>query len=91
MARSTGALIDRLSLALFLALAKRYVECKRFGGFMFWFGILVTVLIVIGVSVLIGKMLTGRPRSPEERDRRRDHMNALKVSGALRHRKSNQP
>jgi hypothetical protein len=25
MARSTGALIDRLSLALFLALAKRYL------------------------------------------------------------------
>ena len=58
---------------------------------MFWFGILVTVLIVIGVSVLIGKMLAGGPRSPEQRDRRHDHMNALKMSGALRHRKSNRP
>lgn len=58
---------------------------------MFWFGILVTVLIVIGVSVLVGKMLNVGPRDPEDRDRRQEHMTALKMSGALRHRKSNRP
>jgi hypothetical protein len=56
----------------------------------FWIGILVLVLIVIGTSVLVGKMLS-RPRRPEDRERRHSEMMALKASGALRHRKSNRP
>jgi hypothetical protein len=55
----------------------------------FWFGILVVVAIVIGASVLIGKMLSG-PRAPKTGGRRHAEMMALKASGALRHRKSNQ-
>ena len=55
----------------------------------FWFGILVLVAIVIGASVLIGKTLSG-PRSPDARGHRHDDLTALKASGALRHRKSNQ-
>lgn len=57
---------------------------------MFWFGITITVLIIIGLSVLVGKMLTPRgPREPGPRDRRHENMQALKMSGALKHRKSN--
>lgn len=52
----------------------------------FWIGITVTLLIVIGASVLIGKMLSKPPRQPMNRDQQ---MNALKASGALKHRKSN--
>ena len=57
---------------------------------MLWF-ILIMVLVIIGASVLVGKMLSGGPRDPEARSRRHEHMNALKLSGALRHRKSNRP
>lgn len=57
---------------------------------MFWFGIFVVVALVIGASVLIGKMLS-RPRAPGAGDSRRDRMMALKASGALSHRKSNRP
>ena len=62
---------------------------------MEWF-ILIAVAIVIGASVLAGKMLSrpGRsqePEDPEDRDRRHERMMALKASGALRHRKSNRP
>jgi len=56
----------------------------------FWFGILVLVAIVIGASVLVGKILS-RPGGSEHRrgSRRQDDITALKASGALRHRKSN--
>lgn len=54
----------------------------------FWIGITVTILIVIGASVLIGKVLSKPPRQPMNRDQQ---MNALKASGALKHRKSNRP
>ena len=53
----------------------------------FWIWIVIVVLGVIGASVVIGKMLSGppaRPRSEQER------ITALKASGALKHRKSNQ-
>jgi len=52
----------------------------------FWIGILITVLVVVGASVLVGKTLSsprGEPRSRAEK------MHALKASGALKHRKSN--
>ncbi|HET9231488.1 MAG TPA: hypothetical protein VFO00_09375 [Vitreimonas sp.] len=55
----------------------------------FWFGILVVVAIVIGASVLVGKMLS-RPGGSEHRRSRHQEMMALKASGALKHRKSNQ-
>jgi len=56
----------------------------------FWFGIFVMVAIVIGASVLVGKVLS-RPRVPRDRGGRHSDMVALKASGALRHRKSNRP
>ncbi len=56
----------------------------------FWIGILVLVAIVIGGSVVVGKMLS-RPAAPQNRDRRHAQMMGLKASGALRHRKSNRP
>jgi hypothetical protein len=58
----------------------------------FWFGILVLVAIVIGVSVLVGKVLSRPGGSEHQRGNRRpDDLTALKVSGALKHRKSNRP
>ncbi len=57
---------------------------------MFWVGILVTFAIVIGLTVVVGKMLS-RPRNPEARSSRHQQMMGLKASGALRHRKSNRP
>jgi len=54
----------------------------------FWIGITITVLIVIGASVLIGKVLSKPARRPLNRDQQ---MTALKASGALKHRKSNRP
>ena len=56
----------------------------------FWFGILVLVTIVIGASVLVGKMLS-RPGGSEEPRGRNDKLLGLKASGALQHRKSNRP
>lgn len=53
----------------------------------FWLGVLVLFAIVIGTSVVVGKMLS-RPRS-REGGGRHQHMMALKASGALKHRKSN--
>jgi hypothetical protein len=53
---------------------------------MFWVWILITVLVIVGASVLIGRSLSkprGEPLNEHER------MTALKASGALRHRKSN--
>ena len=55
----------------------------------FWFGVLVLVAIVIGASVLVGKMLS-RPGRSEHRPTQNDKLLGLKASGALRHRKSNQ-
>lgn len=53
----------------------------------FWIGISITILIVIGASVLVGRMLSGPSRrEPRSRD---EQVSALKASGALRHRKSN--
>ena len=53
---------------------------------MFWVGILVMVAIVIGASVLVGRMLNNQSGG---RSARGDKVMALKASGALRHRKSN--
>jgi len=48
--------------------------------------IIVSVLVIIAASVVVGKMLS-RPRErPLSRESR---MTALKASGALKHRKSN--
>lgn len=52
---------------------------------MFWISIVVVVLVIVGVSVLVGSALS-RPRDPMTKHQR---MMALKASGALRHRKSN--
>lgn len=56
---------------------------------MFWVWILVAVIVIVGLSVLIGRALSrsgdGDPMSRQER------ITALKASGALRHRKSNRP
>lgn len=52
----------------------------------FWIGIGITVLIVVGVSVIVGKTLSRPPKQPISRH---DQMTALKASGALKHRKSN--
>ena len=52
----------------------------------FWIGIVIVVLTIIGVSVLVGKTLGKAKGIPRNRDAQ---MNALKASGALKHRKSN--
>jgi hypothetical protein len=59
---------------------------------MFWFGIGIAVLLVIGASVLIGASVgrRGGGRSGgDDRLSRREQLNALRASGALKHRKSN--
>jgi len=53
---------------------------------MFWIVIAVTVLVVVGGSVLIGRNLSRPKDQPLSKHER---MTALKASGALRHRKSN--
>jgi hypothetical protein len=55
---------------------------------MFWLWIGILALVIIGLSVFVGRMLS-RPRG--EPMSRQEKMTALKASGALRHRKSNQP
>jgi hypothetical protein len=55
---------------------------------MFWVGIIVMVAIIVGASVLVGKILS-QPGNPDDRRRRHAQMAALKASGALGHRKSN--
>jgi hypothetical protein len=52
----------------------------------FWIGIAITMVLVVGGSVLVGRMLSG-PRRP--RMTREQQMTGLKASGALKHRKSN--
>jgi|CXWL01.1.fsa_nt_gi hypothetical protein len=54
---------------------------------MFWVGIVVLVLVVVGASVLVGLNL----KSSRRHRASRDEMLALKSSGAFDHRKSNQP
>lgn len=54
----------------------------------FWIWIVFSVVLIVGLSVLIGKMVgssSGQKLTPEQQQR----MTALKASGALRHRKSN--
>lgn len=53
----------------------------------FWFWIALTFLGIVGLTVLIAKM-TSRPKG--EPMSRHQQVTALKASGALRHRKSNQ-
>ena len=58
----------------------------------FWIGIVVMVAIVVGGSVLAGMAINGRAaRRNVTRSKRAKEVEALKVSGALSHRKSNQP
>lgn len=52
----------------------------------FWIGIVVVFLIIVGSSVLVGKMLSKSKGVPNDRHAQ---MTALKASGALKHRKSN--
>jgi hypothetical protein len=56
----------------------------------FWIWILIGVLVIGGLSVLVGKAISksDRERLPPSRQQQ---MTALKASGALRHRKSNRP
>jgi hypothetical protein len=54
----------------------------------FWIWIIVVVLGIIGISVLVGRSLSRPKGEPMTKHQR---MMALKASGALRHRKSNQP
>ncbi|MEQ1491810.1 MAG: hypothetical protein ABL932_14800 [Terricaulis sp.] len=53
----------------------------------FWIGIVIVTLAIVGVSVLVGKMLS-KPKGVMSKDRNAQ-MNALKASGALKYRKSN--
>jgi hypothetical protein len=72
-----------------MPVSRRYVEDLENDCMTgFWIGIVITVLIVIGVSVVAGKALSG-PKNPRQRGSRDDKVMALKASGALRHRKSN--
>lgn len=52
----------------------------------FWIAIVVVVLLIVGASVLVGKMLS-KPKQISSG--RHDEMTALKASGALKYRKSN--
>lgn len=55
---------------------------------MFWVWTGLTLLVIVGLSVFVGKALSkpkGEPMSRHEK------MTALKASGALGHRKSNRP
>lgn len=53
----------------------------------FWIAIVIVMLVVIGASVLVGKMLN-KPKGVASKDRQAQ-MTALKASGALKYRKSN--
>jgi hypothetical protein len=57
---------------------------------MFWVWIVIAVLVIVGATVLAAKLVSSggeRRVTPE----RQQQITALKASGALRHRKSNQP
>lgn len=53
---------------------------------MFWLWIGVTILVVVGASVVVGRALN---RPPRDRLSRHQQVTGLKASGALKHRKSN--
>ena len=53
----------------------------------FWIGIVIVVAAIVGVSVLVGKVLS-KPKGVAAPNRQAQ-MTGLKASGALRHRKSN--
>lgn len=55
---------------------------------MFWVWIALTVLVVVGLSVFIGKALD-KPKGAPMSSKRHAQVTALKMSGALKHRKSN--
>lgn len=55
----------------------------------FWIAIVITVLVVIGLSVVVGKSLSKPKGGGNEPSSRHAQMTALKASGALKHRKSN--
>ncbi len=52
----------------------------------FWIGIVVVVLVIVGSSVLVGKMLSKPKQMSSDRHAQ---MTGLKASGALKYRKSN--
>jgi len=60
-------------------------EIDRMTGF--WIGVVIVFLGIIGASVLIGKTVGKAKGAPRDRH---SQITALKVSGALKHRKSNQ-
>jgi len=53
----------------------------------FWIGVVIVFLGIIGASVLIGKTVGKAKSAPRDRNAQ---ITALKASGALKHRKSNQ-
>jgi hypothetical protein len=53
----------------------------------FWIGVVIVFLGIIGASVLIGKTVGKAKGTPRDRHAQ---ITALKASGALKHRKSNQ-
>ena len=55
---------------------------------MFWVWIALTVLVVVGLSVFVGKALD-KPKGSRPSPERQAQITALKASGALKHRKSN--
>jgi len=55
---------------------------------MFWVWIGAAVLVIVGLSVLVGRALS-RPRGERQSSSRQQQMTALKASGALKYRKSN--
>lgn len=56
---------------------------------MFFLWVAIAILVVIGTTVLIARALA--PRAPRQRETmtRAQKVEALKMSGALSHRKSN--
>lgn len=54
----------------------------------FWIWIILAVLAIIGLSVVAGRSLS-RPRRGAGDSSRHQQVTALKMSGALKHRKSN--
>lgn len=52
----------------------------------FWIFAVIAIAAIIGVSVLVGRNL----KSSDKHKLSREEMMALKTSGALKHRKSNQ-
>jgi hypothetical protein len=55
---------------------------------MFWVWIVVAMLVIVGLSVWVGKVLS-KPKAGDPNLSRHAQVTALKASGALKHRKSN--